>query len=190
MCGIDETATLYLFSVFAQVLAALAALLAIFVHYQSSQIQVTLIGFGRNILSRWKEGHYDEKKIIEMLDWKLLQPRLRDAIDSGSLVDIRSVIVAFAESYNSGNQGPRSFKSVLTRFDRGQNRLAKLQLMARSSIVLAVFGILSACIGITALQLRYLDLVVVVCMISWLFFLATLFVISYTAIVGLNDDWH
>ncbi len=92
---IDETTLYYLFSTNAQLLGALVAILAAFVHFRVTRLQDYLIGDGQAIYDNWDTDDY--KELFERINLKskahTLKSRLKDGISRKNIYEIKDVLV-------------------------------------------------------------------------------------------------
>lgn len=90
----------YTFSAIPQVLGAIAAVIAAFIHFRIANLREYLIGDGKSVLHRWGNHGY---KLDDQHENQKQEKRLRDAIDRKSIPGIKDIILLLRD--NEINQG-------------------------------------------------------------------------------------
>lgn len=180
----------YLFSTVAQVMAAISALLAIFIQFKLTDIKVFLLGDGKATFERLsnKEPGYDLE-----IGYKKYHDRLRDALVRESIKGIQEVIEVLAKNESdkgrSIDTNPRGLQYLEKRFKERISQMNKIKFMTKMSIVFSFITIFVSVISIIFVEqiINHYDLIWIL-----LIFIFTVTAISITYTVrgvfnGLKD---
>ena len=187
-----ETNTLYYtFSTIPQVLGAMVAILAAFVHFRIIRLQDYLIGDGEAVLHRWGEtGYIFDEKLNEKY-----KKRLIDAIHRKNIFEIKEVIrklrdIEIEEGYTRSDRPTGLQYSYEDRFLATLKRIKNLK-----TWTLIVSGLAIVTITSSLLCLALVDKIIVGCCSGQfsIFFnlfltILTLVVTFYVLFMGLTDN--
>lgn len=183
-----DDAILAYFGSVAQVLAALAGLLAVFSHFRITDLRQMAIGIGKAIEVRWLEDPGYALHIHPKLgNHKQSHGRLRDAVWRGDMYKIREVINECVEVERPHrHESDHGFAASLRRFDRLMARINDLNELAKFTVVTAVLGIASSLGGIVAVHIGCCSLKHALFVVSSVFGLAALVALVYTVTKGMR----
>ncbi|PLX00712.1 MAG: hypothetical protein C0594_15395 [Marinilabiliales bacterium] len=155
--NIDSTTLYYFLSTIAQVLAAIAALLAVFTHFKISEIKDFLVGDGQATHIRMVHSQETQLKnfsrgIIKQFTGYCLenqhdkyQDRLRDAVGRKSLKGIKDVIDLLAKQEKNQNKtietNPRGLQYLQLRYEKRLKNLNNIKLATKYAILFSFITI-------------------------------------------------
>ena len=187
----EQNSLYYFFSTVAQVLAAIAALLAIFTQFKITDITAYLIGDGEATLKRMekKEAGYimpsadDEKKYLD---------RLRDAISRKSILGILEVIrILSAHEVQQGKHETRSrgLYFLKIRFENKKTQISNLKSLTKKSIAIAFIAIFISLVLLVFVQYLKDYCFVAWCIIGIILILAiTSMIFTFQGVTAVLED--
>jgi hypothetical protein len=145
----DSNTFYYTLSTIPQVLAALVALVAVFVQFRLQLLRDHLIGHGKSVLNRSENPNYG---LQGQKDRNMQLARLRDSIDRRSIQDIKRVIERFAEHEETEGHTtvdlPTGFQYLRDRYAKTVSLVASLRTWTVATIGASFLTILVSIIGL------------------------------------------
>ena len=172
---INDNSLYYFFSTEAQSMAALAAILAIFLQYKISSLKNLLVGDGLSIIRRKENDKRDNTQLIYQNMYDTILGRLYDATYRHDLFSIGQVIEYLASEEKRFSRTKeidlKGFVALFDRFKQAKIDMDKLISLAKWSAVFCLSTLIISLLTIPYIQLlnNYYDLflVVVVGMLSF-----------------------
>lgn len=183
---------LYYFSTSAQVLAALAALLAVFAQFRITELKTLAIGIGKAIAERWYLDPGYEKHRMKLTNEKQSYGRLRDAVWRGDLIKVEEIIKESATKENKKRQeSDHGFSASLRRFNLLNAQRKQLISNSKLTVILATVGIAMSISGIAALRFKALCVAELFFYATALPLVGTLGVMTYAITRGMKEvrEW-
>ncbi len=192
---ISNSTLYYTFSTNAQVLGALVAILAAFVHFRIIRLETYLIGDGKAILHRWENywKEYRENWDITPEIEKTLKERLEDAIDRKSINEIEDALknLKWLEEKTEQKNVRNSLSYLIEKWFLGTKKQIKdLKNLTIFVVVLAIFTISMSIVFLSMVdKLATCEFSSLISLVINLFFtIITLFLSGCIIYEGLNED--
>ncbi|MCB2207663.1 MAG: hypothetical protein KQH67_05155 [Bacteroidetes bacterium] len=183
---IDENTLYYFFSTIAQVIAALTALLAIFIQFKIVELKDFLVGDGNSVLNRTGSDPSYSLNLKFTL-------RLRDSIDRKDLSGIKEVIELLSNNEKDAGHTlknrPRGLQFLYNRFCGITNQIEDLRGLTKKTILISIFTILISLISIAFVDLisKSLCVEIISLVINGVFLIVSLYYSYKGILLGIEN---
>lgn len=182
----------YTFSAIPQVIGAISAIIATFIHFRITNFREFLIGDGRSVLERWGDPGYSFPEPVEDMKQK---KRLQDAIHRRNVPRVKRVIRLLSEleqtSGYSKQDRPTGLQYVYERFSRTEAQMHQLQRWTLYVIGTSFISILASivCLAMTdaILAWRCVSLPVISVIVNVILFAISLSLAFYLIYLGFSE---
>ena len=191
----EPTTFYYTLSTIPQILAALTAVLAVFLFRRFELLETNLWGLGKSIYDRSKAEEYNFLFPNNLKEKNKQDLRLRDAINKKSFAGIKTVIEFFknAETTAEKNRIPVNKDKGLTfvyfQYCAIENKIKELKKWSKFSLAFSIIGILLSviCLSLTDIIFKHC-LSIFILIINLIVFIISLIFILYVVFISFKSE--
>lgn len=187
---IEKNTLYYVFSTDAQVIGALVAILAAFIHFRITRLQDYLIGDGQAILNRWAE--YQKNWEPKFNNESFLYKRLEDGIVRKNVYEIKDALKHVSELEKKRGQIKERNNLIYVIkewFGGTEKKVKELKDLTVLVVVLAIFTIILSIVSLSIVDiLANCEYCAIMSLLINLFFtIVTLLVAGFVIYQGFMD---